>query len=58
VVPVTLVGASQRMRSGREWAMSAGEIVLVVHPPIASDDAQELCDESYKVIKESLVAYS
>ncbi len=58
VVPVTIVGASQRMRSGREWAMSAGEIVLVVHPPIASDDAQELCDESYKVIKESLVAYS
>lgn len=60
VVPITLVGTSARMKNGKEWMLRGGSIKVVVHPPIQSNggDAQELCDESYKTIKESLVKYS
>lgn len=60
VVPITLVGTSDRMRNGKEWMLRSGGIKVVVHPPIQSNgaDAQELCDESYKLIKEGLVQYS
>jgi 1-acyl-sn-glycerol-3-phosphate acyltransferase len=55
-----MVGTSARMKNGKEWMLRAGGIKVVVHPPIQSKggDAQELCDESYKLIKESLVKYS
>jgi 1-acyl-sn-glycerol-3-phosphate acyltransferase len=60
VVPVTLVNCSKVMKNGREWAMRSvpGGIKVVVHPPIQSTDAQELCDKSYNTIKETLVQYS
>ena len=60
VVPVTLVNCSKVMKNGREWAMRSvpGGIKVVVHPPIRSTDANELCEKSFKTIKETLVQYS
>ena len=42
------------------WAMRSvpGGIKVVVHPPIRSTDANELCEKSFKTIKETLVQYS
>lgn len=58
VVPITLVGTSDRMRNGKEWMLRAGGIKVVVHEPIRCEDADACCAESYKVIKEALVKYS
>jgi len=58
VVPVTIVGAADRMANGKEWALRAGGIKVIVHPPIKCEDPQACCDESYRVIKEALVKYS
>ena len=58
VVPITLVGTSERMKNGKEWMLRAGGIKVVVHKPVRCEDAQKCCDESYKVIKEGLVQYS
>ena len=58
VVPITLVGTSERMRNGKEWMLRAGGIKVVVHKPIRCEDAGACCEESYKVIKEALVEYS
>ena len=58
VVPITLVGTSERMRNGKEWMLRAGGIKVVGHKPIRCEDAGACCEESYKVIKEALVEYS
>jgi len=58
VVPITLVGTSDRMRSGREWMLRPGKIRVVVHPPIQGPDADVLCEQSYTTIKQTLADYS
>lgn len=55
VVPVTIVGAHEAMASGKEYALNAGGIKVIVHPPIQSTDADDLCKRSEAIIKESLV---
>ena len=60
VVPVTLVNCSKVMKNGRGVGERSvpGGIKVVVHPPIRSTDANELCEKSFKTIKETLVQYS
>ena len=56
VVPITLVNTGGVMRNGKEWMMRSGDIKVVVHPRIApSENADDLCEKSEKVIKECLV---
>ena len=56
VVPITLVNTGGVMRNGKEWMMRGGDIKVVVHPRIApSENADDLCEKSEKVIKECLV---
>ena len=56
VVPITLVNTGGVMRNGKEWMMRGGDVKVIVHPRIApSENADELCEKSEKVIKESLV---
>lgn len=44
------------MRNGKEWMMRGGDVKVVVHPRIApSENADDLCEKSEKVIKECLV---
>lgn len=56
IVPITIVNAGGIMRNGKEWMLRKGEIKVIVHPRIeASENADELCQKSEKVIKEALV---
>ena len=56
VVPITLVNTGGVMRNGKEWMMRGGDVKVVVHPRIApSENADDLCEKSEKVIKECLV---
>jgi len=55
VIPVTIVGAHEAMASGKEYALNNGGIKVIVHPAIQSTDADELCAQAEKIIKESLV---
>jgi len=56
VVPITLVGTGDVMPSGRESHMYAGNVKLIVHPPIPTkgQDADQVCETARKVIAGSL----
>ncbi len=51
VVPVTLLGAGELMRSGREGQLYAGGIKVVVHEPIECADAGAAMAEAEGVIR-------
>jgi 1-acyl-sn-glycerol-3-phosphate acyltransferase len=55
VIPITLVGAHEAMASGKEYELHNGGIKVIIHPRIQSTNADELCDQAEKIIKEALV---
>lgn len=58
VVPITIVGTGSLMQNGNEGYLRSGKkVTLIIHPTIQSKDAQRLCDESEKVIKDELLKY-
>jgi hypothetical protein len=43
---------------GNEGYLRSGKkVTLIIHPTIQSKDAQKLCDDSEKVIKDELLKY-
>lgn len=61
VVPITLIGTGNLiprfMPKSLESMLRSGTIKMVVHPPIHSTNATELCEQSRKVIAETLVKH-
>ena len=57
VVPITLIGSGKLMPNGLEYTLRPGVIKMVVLPPIRSNNADELCNESRKVIAETLIKH-
>ncbi|KAG0584163.1 hypothetical protein KC19_3G189900 [Ceratodon purpureus] len=57
VVPITLIGSGKLMPNGLEYTLRPGVIKMIVHPPIRSKNADELCNESRKVIAETLIKH-
>jgi 1-acyl-sn-glycerol-3-phosphate acyltransferase len=55
VVPITLIGAHEAMASGKEYKLHNRGIRVIIHPRIQSTDADALCAEAEKVIKQTLV---
>lgn len=64
VVPITLLGTGTLMPNGQEGtlfgrdaldeAFGVGSVRVVVHPPIVSKDADELCNKSREIIAKTL----
>ncbi len=57
VVPITIIGTGKLMSKGLDHILRCGSIKMVVHPPIRSKNANELCEQSRKVIAETLVKH-
>jgi len=57
VVPITIVGTGQLMQNGNEGRLRTGKVTLVIHPTIQSKSADELCQQSEKLIKDELLKY-
>jgi hypothetical protein len=47
----------ERTRAGKEGFFRHGKVTMVVHPAMVSDSADELCERSEAVIKETLHKY-
>lgn len=47
----------ERTRAGKEGFFRRGKVTMVVHPAVVSDSADELCECSEAVIKETLHKY-
>lgn len=54
VVPITLVGTGSLMPSGKEYFLKGGKVQLVIHPPIQSNDADELTKKARKAVASAL----
>lgn len=57
VVPITLIGSGKLMPNGLEYTLRPGVVKMIVHPAIRSKNADELCDQSRKVIAETLIKH-
>ena len=57
VVPVTLLGAGELMRSGKEGQLYSGGIKVVVHSPIQCTDANKAMAEAEGIIKATYERY-
>ena len=57
VVPVTIIGAGELMRSGKETQLYRGSVKLVVHEPIACGDANVAMKEAEQIITREYEAH-
>lgn len=57
VVPITMIGSGKLMPNGLEYTLRPGVIKMIVHPPIRGSNADELCDQSRKVIADTLIKH-
>ena len=57
VVPVTIIGAGELMRSGKETQLYSGSVKLVVHEPIACGDANVAMKEAEQIITREYEAH-
>lgn len=54
VVPITLDGTGCLMPNQREGEFYPGRVIITIHDPLLSKDAEELCKKSREVIAGSL----
>lgn len=54
VVPVTLDGTGRLMRNKREGQLFGGKVVITVHPPLLSTNADELTAQAQAAIESAL----
>jgi 1-acyl-sn-glycerol-3-phosphate acyltransferase len=54
VVPVTLLGTGKLMPNGQEGKMYGGSVRMVVHPPVAPGNADDMMAAARQAIASSL----
>ena len=57
VVPISLIGSGKLMPNGLEGTLRPGKIKVVVHPPLRGSSADQLCEDSRKIIAETLTKH-